>query len=66
MICMIVIFWQWSGITEEVSKLVSQLDNVQRSCSGGSLIPEGSAPALIGLLLFNSKLNKKKNNRKCQ
>ncbi len=55
MICMIVIFWQWSDITEKVGGLVSQLVEARKECSGQGLVPEGVAPTLIGLLLFRGK-----------
>ena len=55
MICMIVIFWQWSKITTQVSGLVSQLVEARKECAGQGLVPEGVAPTLIGLLFFRGK-----------
>jgi len=55
MICMIVIFWQWSKITTQVSGLIGQLDNVYKTCSGKGIIPEGVAPSLIGLMFWRKK-----------
>jgi len=59
MVCMIVIFWQWSGITEQISQLIAHLDGVYKGCSSGSLVPEGTAPALA-LLLFGNSFRRKK------
>jgi len=60
MVCMIVIFWQWSDITTQVGGLISQLNGLQ--CvepRGQGLIPEGTAPALLPLLFFKFKRKKK-------
>lgn len=54
MVCMIVIFWQWSKITTQIGGLVGQLVEARKECSGQGLIPEGSAPAMI-LLFFSNK-----------
>jgi len=54
MICMIVIFWQWSKITTQISGLVSQLVEARKECSGQGLVPEGVAPSMI-LLFFSNK-----------
>ena len=51
MICMVVIFWQWSDITDKVGGLVSTLIQAQKDCGGGSLIPEGTAPSMIFLFI---------------
>ena len=50
MICMIVIFWQWSKITTQISGLVGQLIEARKEFSGQGLIPEGVAPTLILVL----------------
>lgn len=50
MICMIVIFWQWSKITTQVGGLIGQLQTTQKECSGQGLIPEGVAPAIFLVL----------------
>jgi len=55
MICMIVIFWQWSDITTQVGGLVGQLQTTVKTCNGVSIIPEGVAPALIGLVFWRKK-----------
>lgn len=60
MICLVVIFWMWGGIVTKTGGLVDKLDIVYNTCKsgGGSLIPEGSAPALI-LFFIKSKFKKK-------
>jgi len=50
MICMIVIFWQWSKITTQVGGLVGQLVEARKECSGQGLVPEGVAPAMLLVL----------------
>lgn len=54
MICMIVIFWQWSKITTQIGGLVSQLVEARKEFGGQGLIPEGTAPSMI-LLFLSSK-----------
>jgi len=55
MICMIVIFWQWSKITADVGGLVNTLIEARREFGGQNIIPEGVAPALIGLMFWRKK-----------
>jgi len=57
MICMVVIFWQWGGITEQISALVSQLGNLIKEinsleCVGGKTV--GIVPA-IAFLMFGRR-----------
>lgn len=67
-VCMVIIFYQWSGIIEQTDKLVGKLDSMiqemEKSKSGGTIVP---AKSFIPFLYFsfrnlkNKKKIKKKN-----
>jgi hypothetical protein len=60
MICMIVIFWQWSKIVTQTGELISYVNTLIKEAKGQDIVPEGVIPAMFLVLTTKFKIWRKK------